>query len=62
MVTRKIVKKEIKDVPNKMLDTSRSVYECLVCGNRVISNIKPVTCSCSHNGNYVINTTLLVTK
>lgn len=45
--------KMVEDLPVK--PTVSKVWECIVCGHKVISEENPTICVCSNNGNYVIN-------
>lgn len=45
--------KTVMDIPTPGVVSK--VWECLVCGHKLISKEKPFKCICSNDGNYVIN-------
>ncbi len=49
-------------VKQKVVKQSKKVYECLHCGRKQIGISKPDVCVCNHDGEYVVNASLIVTK
>ena len=49
------------DKRSKMVDKDKYVWECIVCGRKVINKEKPELCICGQP-NYVVNIQYIITK
>ena len=47
----------------KMIDKEKAIWECIVCGYKVIAGDKPTKCiRCNDKREFAINSNLVVTK
>jgi len=61
-MARSIIKNKSITKKKKIVKNEQRVWMCIVCKNYKISIHNPISCPCSHNGNFVIAGNLIVEK